>query len=222
MNGFFPLEQRMGQRKGCGGFRIRSRWRLFGLCAGLMFCQARGEDDQISALGILLEPKFTSPAVFQEIPGAQETVAVPARQTLSGAVTLSAREWQAAGLEWPRVLAAATERATRLEKSMAIQWERDSRKVVQYGFIESKDPFISSVIYSPGFLQHFREHLGNEVLVVVPDRFSVYVFPRFGKTLDEFGPSLVRRYEEAVFKVSLEVFLIGPGNSPRALGKIAN
>lgn len=222
MNGFFPLEQRTGQRKGCGGFRSGSGLRILGVVAGLVLCQARGEEGQTSALGILLEPKFTSPSVFQEIPGAQETVAVPARQTGSGAITLSAREWKEEGLEWTRILAGATERAIRLEKSMVIQWERDSRKVYQYAVIESKDPFISSVIYSPGFLEHFRENLGSEVLVVVPDRFSIYVFPRFGKALDEFGPSLVRRYEDAVFKVSLEVFLIGTGKGPRALGKIAN
>lgn len=224
MNGFFPRGLRMGQRKACMGRWLRVR---AGAAAAILFSvlsSARAApEDFLSTVGILLDARITGPDVRQEIPGARDTVIVAARRTPSGlAMALSSKEWEAAALDWPQVLAAATARATRLEQSMTIQWHRDSRKVYQYAMIESSDPFISSVIYSPSFLERFRQFLGDEVLVAIPDRFSVFVFPRFGSALDEFGPGLVRRHKEAMFKVSLEVFLVDGKSTPRAIGKMGD
>lgn len=187
-----------------------------------LFASAGAGESLLPSIGLLLEPKFTDPARCLEIPGAQETVLVAARSTPSGAFPLSAKEWDAASLTWEEVRAAAWARAGRLQESMVIQWKRDARKVYHYAWIESNDPFLSSVIFSPGFANRFREFLGNEVLVVVPDRFTLFIFPRYGRTLEEQGPGLVRRYEEALFKVSLEVFLLTGDKEPRVIGKMGS
>ena len=194
---------------------------LAALIAVLRITAMAGESP-LSSYGLYLAPKSESPAVSREIPGAKATVLTVAREASSGPKPVSAREWDAAGLQWPDVLAAGIARAKSLEQSMTIRWQRDSRKVYQYAVIESADPFISSVVFSPGFINHFKAFLGKEVLVVIPDRLTLFVFSRFDKVLDQVGPELVRRYEAAPNKVSLEVFLLAGGKGPQAIGKLGN
>jgi len=217
VNRFLSPSHETGQRK---TFRIRLLL-LPGLLLGSLAHASDAATDPLEAIGVLLEPRFAAPDIHHEIRGARETVLIPARRTAYGIDSFTEERWGREGLDWPEVLSAGMKRANELEEAMEIDWFRDDRRVIQYARVRSEDPFLSSVIFSPGFLDHFREKLGHQVLVVVPDRSSLFVFPRFGPFLDEFGPALVRRYREAVFKVSLEVFLISE-DGPRAVGRIGS
>jgi hypothetical protein len=76
------------------------------------------------------------------------------------------------------------------------------------------------VILGRKFLETFRKTLGTEVVVVIPDRYAVYVFPKIGGDYAGYADALIERHEDAVYPVSLEVFEV-TGKGVRAIGTLA-
>ncbi|MGV3533182.1 MAG: hypothetical protein ACO1QR_12490, partial [Chthoniobacteraceae bacterium] len=62
------------------------------------------------------------------------------------------------------------------------------------------------VVLSPKFLELFKDTLGPKVLVVVPNRFTAYVFPRLASTYREYSPGIFADYRATAHPVSVEVF----------------
>jgi len=177
--------------------------------AGMVGCgvpaQLLGDEGPI---GLVLERSLFAPDIFQGIEGAKVTVLVPGRRTSAGVNTFTDEEWAAEKLEWPEVMTGAMEIADQVVASLKVEWERDENGVILFGEVRSEDPFLGSAMFSKRFLEKFRAALGPELLVVVPEQARMYLFPRFGGKLDDFGASLAQAYQESALKVSLEVFLV--------------
>lgn len=176
-------------------------------------------------LGMYLEPAHFAPDIFHQVKGAKKTVLVPARHTRYGVDTFTEKEWKEEGMDLPTVQQQALHLASKLNETAEVEWVRDDRKVVEYAIINSDHPFISSIIFPQKdgkneFVQRFRKILGDEVLVVIPERYTIYVFPRYGPTLQEFGPSLAEIYRVSDLKGSLEIFLVQE-NTCEVVGEIA-
>ena len=190
---------------------------LFGFFAG----RAAAQQDQ-ATWHVLIEPAFMHPAVSFPIPGARRTVLVPVYINKGGdgdPQYFSKKDWDAAGLTWDTFRARAARNAT--EKKISGEMIRDRNKVVQYAAISSKDPLTATMILEPGFLKKFQDTFGSTILVSVPNRFTVYVFPALASEYKEYSPMVIRAYEDSAYPVSLEVFEIS-GNGIRAVGAFEN
>ncbi len=170
--------------------------------------------------GVIVEPKYAAGNLYHPIDGARETVLRPARAGEFGPDFFTESEWKTQKLDWPAFLTAAKQRADRLCKDMEIRWARDSRGVILYGEIRSDDPFISSVIFAGSFIDRFRKNLGKELLVAIPERDRLFVFPRHGNKLQDLSPSIAERYRQTGIPVSLELFMVD-AEGCRVVGKIS-
>jgi hypothetical protein len=64
------------------------------------------------------------------------------------------------------------------------------------------------MILSPDFLKQFKAIFGPAVLVAVPDRFTVYVFPSQASEYQDYAPMIIHTFQDSTWPVSLEVFQI--------------
>jgi len=179
--------------------------RFFALLA-LALCVARGQAQQDQgSWHVLIEPGFMHPEVSMPISGAQRTVLAAGYMDSDGQPEyLSRKDWDALGLNWDTFRARAAQNAT--EKKFHAELVRDANKVVQYAAITSDDPLTATMILSPDFLKKFKDLFGPTVLVSVPNRYSVFVFPALASEYRNYAPMILRAYQDSAYPVSLEVF----------------
>jgi hypothetical protein len=163
----------------------------------------------------LIEPAFMHPEVSFPIPGAKHTVMVPGYLDGDDLEYFSKKDWEAQGLSWDGFRGKAAQNAT--EKKFHAELVRDSHQVAQYAAINSEDPLTATMILSPDFLKKFKPIFGPSLLVALPNRFTVYVFPELASEYKDYAPMVIRAYEESAYPVSLEVFEISQSGI-RAIG----
>ena len=83
---------------------------------------------------------------------------------------------------------------------------RDRHGVIVAIRIEDQDPAFSSVLLTPGFADRFANFLGKDCLVSVPNRQTVFLFPRLGGNMERFSVPLRSIYHNSVWPVSTELF----------------
>ena len=64
---------------------------------------------------------------------------------------------------------------------------------------------MASAVLAPRFLALFRQTLGDTVLVVVPNRYTAFVFPQLATHYQEYYPMVFAAYRETAFPISVEV-----------------
>jgi hypothetical protein len=175
---------------------------------------ARAQQDQKS-WHVLIEPTFMHPEVSFPISGARRTVLVPGYLSDGEPQYFSRKDWAALGLTWDGFRTRAAQNAT--EKKFHAELIRDLHQVVQYAAITSEDPLTATMILSPDFLREFKGIFGPTVLVALPNRFTVYVFPGLASEYKEYSPMIIRAYQDSAYPVSLEVFEIS-ASGMRAIG----
>jgi hypothetical protein len=151
---------------------------------------------------IILDPYFYRTPLHEAIDGSTKTVLAyydetdgkvtplpnPARQPVSELHTLAVAYAQA------------------ILRQMSPKFLRDRQGVLTAIRIEDKDPALSSILLTPGFAERFEDLLGKDCLVAVPNRNTVFLFPRLGGNLEQFYDPLRSIYHNSVWPVSTEFF----------------
>jgi hypothetical protein len=83
---------------------------------------------------------------------------------------------------------------------------RDKHGVLLAIRIEDSDPAFSSILLTPGFADRFANLLGKNCLVSVPNRQTVFLFPRLASNMERFSVPLRAIYHNSVWPVSTELF----------------
>jgi hypothetical protein len=83
---------------------------------------------------------------------------------------------------------------------------RDKHGVIVAIRIEDQDPAFSSILLTPGFANRFANLLGKDCLVGVPNRQTIFLFPRLATNMEEFSVPLRAIYHNSVWPVSTELF----------------
>jgi hypothetical protein len=194
--------------------------RFFALLA-IALCAARGWAQQDQAKWhLLIEPQFMHPEVSMPISGAESTVLVPGYIDENGDPQyFTKKDWDGQKLTWDTFKDRAVQNAT--QKKFHADLIRDVHKVVQYADITSEDPLTATMILSPDFLKKFKDIFGPTVLVAVPNRFTVFVFPALASDYQEFAPMILRAYQDSAWPVSLEVFQVSDAGI-KAIGTFEN
>jgi hypothetical protein len=189
--------------------------RIFALLL-LSFAGARAfaQQDQ-KTWHLLIEPTFMHPEVSFPISGAQRTVLVPAYTRDGDLHYFSKTDWDIQALTWDRFTTRAARNAT--QKKLSAELVRDRKKVVQYASITSEDPLTATMVLAPDFLKEFKSIFGPTLLVAIPNRFTVYVFPGLASEYKDYSPLVMAAYHDSAYPVSLEVFEITP-TGIRAIG----
>jgi hypothetical protein len=73
------------------------------------------------------------------------------------------------------------------------------------------------MVLDPGFLKKFKDIFGTTILVAIPDRFTVFVFPSLASEYKDYSPLVIHAYHDSAYPVSLEVFEIS-ASGIRAIG----
>lgn len=166
---------------------------------------------------VLLEPKSMHREVTWDIPGAQRTVFAPAvwerdEYLFPTRKVLDEAGVAAEGLQQLAAPAAAADLAT-----LKPRYERDRKQVIQYAELTSDRPIVASAVLAPKFLDLFKDTLGEKVLLVVPSRFTAYVFPVLASQYQDYWPMVFEAYRATAWPVSVEVFEISK-DGLRAVG----
>jgi len=157
------------------------------------------------------EPQFMRHDVAWPIPGAEQTVLVPAR-TIDGEVTLLKRA-DIPNLETSReeIMASAVKNASTELAKIKPQYVRDRNGSIQYAIIASESPYTASTVFAPEFNELFEETLGPDILVVIPNRNKIIVFPRAAPQLGAASDLVFAEFRSSTYPVSREIFALKNG-----------
>jgi len=145
-------------------------------------------------------------AVCWAIPNAKNTVLWPVRLVDGELVGLSLEETRDGKLTLQGLVSEARAEASKLLAAASIAYERDGRGVIKYGVITSEDSRTAACVFASDFRERFHETIGPDLAVLIPNRFTVYVFPRSVAPLGELSERVFVDYKGSAFPVSREVF----------------
>lgn len=131
---------------------------------------------------------------------------VPGRLEQGELKAFTAAEWEALGVPWEEFLQRARTNAAPELATLKPQYVRDRKKVIDHAVIQSEEPIVSSAVLAPKFLALFQETLGPKVLVVIPNRFTAYVFPHLVSSYRDYASGVFEDYRATAHPVSVEVF----------------
>ncbi len=157
---------------------------------------------------LLIEPKDGA-AVKRVIKGGRMTALVPGKETSLGTVRYySDAEFEKLGLGWSRFMKKAEATAARVWATLKPEVKKDSKGFVTSAVVRGKSHLTASAVLAPKFYETFKTTMGDDLVLLIPDRFTVYIFPRPMGEYKEMGPAILEAYEEATYPVSYEVLLL--------------
>jgi hypothetical protein len=155
---------------------------------------------------VWLEPNFMRPTSAQAIPGAKATTLAAGTWTDGDLKPFTKAEFETLGLTWEEFFARATARASADLATLKPRFERDVKKIITYATLSSDQPIVAAAVLAPEFLELWQDNLGEKVIVVIPNRFTAFIFPHLVSDYPAYGPMVLRAYRETAYPVSVEVF----------------
>jgi hypothetical protein len=155
---------------------------------------------------VVLEPKFMKPPVERPIPGAKTTMLSAAYTDGFDLVLWKRSEFEAFGVGWEEYAKRAAGNADTFLRTLEPEFTRDSEKVIVFATLSSDRPLVASTVLAPGFRAMFEKTLGAEFLVVIPNRYLLYAFPKIASRYREYWPMVIDAYDATPYPVSLELF----------------
>jgi hypothetical protein len=155
-----------------------------------------------------IEPAVMRTEAARLLPGSKKTVIVPAKEDEFGLSRLSKEEFAATGLKWEEFLTQAAAGAAAHLKTLKPDIHRDAKNVAQYAVLSSKSQLTAGIVMCPEFFEQFREVFGDRLVVLIPDRFTVYVFPRGFTDFQTMGPEILEKHRRSIWPCSQEAFEI--------------
>lgn len=157
---------------------------------------------------LLIEPADTA-EMNKSIPGAQHTALVPGRETSIGTVRYYLKaEFEKLGLGWHGFEKKATATASKVFATLKPTVTRDKLGFATSAEIRGKSHLTASSVLAPEFYEHFRKLMGDDLVLLIPDRFTIHVFPRPLGEYKEWGKKILQAYADATYPVSYEVLLL--------------
>jgi len=166
---------------------------------------------------VILEPKSMHRAVAWPIPGAQRTVLAPVVVAGDEYLFPSREIWERFHVEDAEIQRRAAIMSETDLSALRLRYERDRKQVIQYAELSSNRPIVASAVLAPKFLEIFRDTLGDKVLLVVPNRFTAYVFPALASNYQDYYPMVFEAYRGTAWPISVEVFEVSAAGM-RAVG----
>jgi len=171
---------------------------------------------------ILVEPTFLKPEVTITIPGAQDTVFVPAKEISDypGIQAFSQDQFDKLRISKDSFYHRAAVAAGRVLDSIEPKIVKDENDKVKYAAIHLTRPIASGLVIAPNFQQKFKNLFGENILVIIPERHTLFVFPDNQDLYSAYLLPMAARFEDAVYACSRELFLWKKGaKKPVVIGR---
>ena len=167
---------------------------------------------------LLPEPAFMRPDFATPIEKSKATVLTPALIQGDDVRYLTKAEAGRLNVDLESVRRVALANASAELAKLTPEYVRDSHGVALYARLTAETPTVSSVVLAPDFARTFADVLGPDLLVAIPNRYRIYVYPALASKFDQTSELVRRDYELSPYPVSTEVFRITP-NGLVAVGK---
>jgi hypothetical protein len=178
---------------------------------------AEDSEEAANAWRIVLEPKFMRRPVSYEIAHAQQTVLAPALLQEGELVFPSKEQFASFSLDQKAIEQLASVSAEAELKTLQPRYVRDKRKIIEFAELSSSEPIVASAVLAPGFLKMFQETIGDSLLLVVPNRYRAFIFPRLASHYEEYTAMVFEAFRATAYPVSVEVFEVS-ADGMRAIG----
>ena len=143
------------------------------------------------------------------IPSAKQTVLAAAQIDASGGIHFPSNlEWGASGMTRERVIKSMAPVAETWLSNTKIALVRNDNKVIEYGILHSETVPLSSTVLEPGFKKHFEDLFGPDMVVIFPNRNTVFIFPELIGNYRDYTQLILEAWRSPAPKGSLEVFKI--------------
>lgn len=146
------------------------------------------------------------PDYAEPVEGSKETVLTPGLVRAGEATYLTKAQFERLNLDLKSVRRVARAAASAEAAKLRPEFVRDRRGVIQYAVITSDSPATASAVLAPEFAAMFTDTLGPDLLVAIPNRYRVYVYPALASDFADTAGLVVRDYELSGYPVSKEVF----------------
>jgi hypothetical protein len=160
---------------------------------------------------LLVEPTFMHHEFGWPIVGAQRTVLVPARYVDGELLPLRRDEVETLSATREKILESAPQAASKVLAALKPRFIRDENKVIQCAVLESDSPLTASAVLAPEFASLFSESIGPDILVAIPNRFRIFVFPKVSPAYQRFSEIVIAEYDSSAYPVSKELFSVRKG-----------
>lgn len=187
--------------------RDRRAFLLFWVLWALLF-PLPAHEKKPPPLAACIEPTAMRTEAAQPLPGSKLTVVCPAREEELGLSRLTAEEFKATGLTQEQFLKQAAATAATHLKTLKPEIQRDAKGRAEFAVLKSDSHLTASIILCPEFHAQFKDTFGNEIVVLVPDRFTVYVFARGFGRFQDLGPEILEKHAASTWPCSREAFEI--------------
>ena len=158
---------------------------------------------------VLIEPRFMRPEVSQPISGSKAAVLAAGWAAPESGEVRYFRKGEFANLRvssWDAFMAQAQAASAEELSRLVPEYIRDKKQVIECAILHSDRQTTSSAVLAPNFLKRFQEVFGPKVLVAVPNRFTIYVFPALASRYADYGGRVIADYYATVYPVSREIF----------------
>ena len=202
------------------GFRKLVR---LAICAGLLAGVARAGAPAVpeSAWRVAIAGSLRSPgAQVQPIPGAKDTKYAAAWVTGDAVAFLSQEQFARLGVDWAAFSAKTAAAASAELAKIQPEFIRDRNGVIECAILRSRLPGnnITVAVLAPDFLKRFTPIFGRKMLLAIPDKETVYLFPKLASRYQDYGERVLAVYRKSESPVSREVFELSTGGL-RAIGE---
>ena len=138
--------------------------------------------------------------------GAKNTVLAPARMGEGGVEFPTVAAWTAAGLDEETVRKVTVRFASEWLRHVKVEWVRNSKNVVEYAALRSDKFPVCVTVFAPEFRKQLEDVFGPKLMLVIPNRQTVFVFAGIGVDFSEYAPMILEAWRSPAAKVSIEVF----------------
>jgi len=171
----------------------------------LMFAAAFAQAQEPATWHVLIEPTFMSPPVMHAISGAKKTALVAGYEDADKMLQYFSKEkFATLKVSWDDFVKRAAE--NKAERKLTTRFVRDSKDVIQYAVLASDSPLTGTAVLAPDFAKKLADIFGEHPLVVVPNRYTVFIFPKLASEYQDYAPMILDAYRSTPYPVSLEVF----------------
>ena len=177
---------------------------LFALLTQTSICSLKASDEPTP--GLLLGGSFERPPVSRFLPGSKKTLLFPATIDQANRFHPLTTPRTLFSGDWDHYLKQTQERSSLLLATLNPAMIRDSHGVIQMAVISTDDPLTASCILLPGFLKHFSAIFGPEVIIAIPARNKIYIFPKLANQLQAMAGTIRDDYLISPQPLSTELF----------------
>lgn len=178
-----------------------------------------GEAKESGESVILLGGSFEHPPIHAFLQGSKRTLLYPAMVGTNGELTpLEGSPWMTTS-EWDLLVKRSRKSSALLLSTLDPLLIRDRKGVLQMAVLTTDSPLVASCILTPGFLTRFSALFGPEVIVAIPARNKIYVFPKLANRLPDMTQNIRDDYLISAMPVSTELLEISK-KGIKAVGNI--